>query len=90
MEQSNSPLEISELEWKQIFNTTLAQESWGITEEDLQSEKFYESWKGAVYGAKFYFISGGPGYCGDLFVVFGDCPGEPLTLTPSGDGLAPL
>ena len=90
MKQSNSPLEISDLEWKQIFNTTLVQESWGIAEEDLLSEKFYENWRGTVYGAKFNFISGGPGYCGDLFVVFGDCPDEPLTLIPSADGLTPL
>ena len=33
-----------------------------------------------MYGVKFDFVSGGPGYCGDLFIILGDYPGVPMAL----------
>jgi hypothetical protein len=34
----------------------------------------------AVYAAKFHFVSGAPGYVGDLYILHGDALGEPVTL----------
>lgn len=34
----------------------------------------------AVYAAKFDFVSGGPGYVDDLYILHGDALGEPVTL----------
>lgn len=31
----------------------------------------------AVYGVKFDFTSGGPGYCGDMFILMGDALSAP-------------
>jgi hypothetical protein len=42
-------------------------ESWGI-EEDTTLADFSSQ----VYAAKFNFISGSPGYVGDLFILQGD------------------
>jgi hypothetical protein len=33
-----------------------------------------------AYAVKFDFMSGGPGYVGDLCLLFGDTPDEPLRL----------
>jgi len=42
------------------------QEMWGLTTET--PEEFSEM----VYGVKFNFMSGSPGYVGDLFILQGD------------------
>ena len=33
-----------------------------------------------VYGVKFDFVSGGPGYVCDLCILVGDAVGEPMTI----------
>jgi hypothetical protein len=45
----------------------LVRESWGI-EDDTSPEEL----SSLVYAAKFNFVSGSPGYVGDLFVLQGD------------------
>jgi len=42
-------------------------ESWGI-DDDLPADDFAAQ----VYAAKFNFISGSPGYIGELFILQGD------------------
>jgi len=42
-------------------------ESWGL-EDDTTPEEFAS----LVYAAKFNFMSGSPGYFGDLFILQGD------------------
>ena len=50
-------------------------ESWGL--EDETPEEFAHR----VYGVKFDFVSGGPGYFGDLYVLYGDAlSGDPVVL----------
>lgn len=49
-------------------------ESWGLSDETP------EQFAGMAYGAHFDFVSGGPGYAGDLYVIHGDAIGEPVTL----------
>jgi len=43
-------------------------ESWGIEDTDMTPADFANQ----VYAAKFNFISGSPGYVGELFILQGD------------------
>lgn len=62
----NKPQEISVGEWKEILAIPEVRESWGI--EDETPEQFADM----VYGVKFKFTSGSPGYIGDLYILQGD------------------
>lgn len=62
----NKPLEISIDEWKEIIQVPEVRESWGLEKET--PEEFAEM----VYGVKFQFASGSPGYIGDIFILQGD------------------
>jgi hypothetical protein len=81
----NKPLEISLAEWKEIIQVPEIRESWGIDDNE-SPEQFAEM----VYGVKFHFISGGPGYVGDLYILQGDALGEPMTLIRKNGELAML
>jgi hypothetical protein len=70
----NKPQEISMSEWKEIMQLPVIRESWGLESET--PEEFADM----VYGVKFAFVSGSPGYVGDLFILNGDALGEPMTL----------
>ena len=62
----NQPLAISNDEWKEIMQIPEVRESWGIKNET--AEQFADM----VYGVKFEFTSGSPGYVGDLYILQGD------------------
>ena len=62
-----TPQEISMAEWQEIMRLPEIRDSWGI-EDDETAEQFAS----VVYGAKFDFVSGGPGYSGDLYILHGD------------------
>ena len=70
----NKPQEISMKEWKEIMQLSVIRESWGLENETLKQ------FSDMVYGVKFDFVSGGPGYVGDLYVLHGDALGESMTL----------
>jgi hypothetical protein len=74
-ERSNKPHEISTEEWSEIIALTVVRECWGL-DEATTPEDFAEM----AYGVRFDFVSGGPGYVGDLYILSGDAIGEPLTL----------
>ena len=78
---SNKPIEITLPEWKEIVQLPVIRESWGL--EDETSEQFAD----LVYGVKFEFASGGPGYVGDLYILHGDALSEPMTLLRRAGGL---
>lgn len=63
----NKPLEISTAEWNEIMRVPEVKEAWGV-EDDLNPEDFAEM----VYGVKFNYHSGSPGYVGDLYILQGD------------------
>ena len=71
----NMPKVPSIEEWKEIMEVPEVKESWGLSGDETP-EEFGE----IAYGAKFDFVSGGPGYVGDLYILCGDALGEPLTL----------
>ena len=73
----NRPKVISEVEWKEISSLAAVREAWGL-EDDFDPLEFAS----LVYGAKFDFVSGGPGYVGDIYVLQGDALTEvpPMVL----------
>jgi hypothetical protein len=75
------PLEISASEWKEIMQLPAVRESWGL--ENETPKQFADS----VYGVKFDYVSGGPGYVGELYVLHGDALGEPMTIIRGNGGL---
>ncbi len=62
-------------EWNEIIALPVVRECWGL-DGDTTPEQFAEM----AYGVRFDFVSGGPGYVGDLYILSGDAIGEPLTL----------
>jgi hypothetical protein len=71
----NKPQELSMAEWKEVMQLPVIKESWGL-EDGETPEQFADM----VYGVKFDFASGSPGYVGDLYILHGDALGEPITL----------
>jgi hypothetical protein len=63
----NKPYEISPLEWDEIMSVPVVREIWNL-DGDGTAEEFYQM----VYGVKFQFVSGSPGYVGDLYILQGD------------------
>lgn len=57
-------------------------ESWG-----LELDEIPEAFASMIYAAKFDFVSGTPGYVGDLYILCGDALGEQLTLIRQGGKL---
>jgi len=73
----NNPHPLTAAEWQEIVRLPAVREVWGL-EESADPEEFAST----VYGARFDFFSGGPGYVGDLYVLQGDAITEvqPLVL----------
>lgn len=71
----NKPQNISLVEWAEIIQLPVIRESWGFDEKETP-----EQFADMVYGVKFDFVSGGPGYVGDLYILHGDALGEPMVL----------
>lgn len=78
----NKPLEISSLEWAEIMKVPLVYDSWGLHDGET-AEEFSQM----VYGVKFHFVSGIPGYVGDVYILQGDVlTGDPPIILGRYDG----
>ncbi len=70
-----NPHKLTTAEWRELGSLPVVRESWGLAEEqdprDLAT---------LAYGAKFDFVSGSPGYVGDIYVLQGDALGEPMVF----------
>jgi len=77
------PYPLSPEDWKQIITIPAVREAWGL-EDNVSPSDFAES----VYGVKFKFVSGSPGYFGDLYILQGDAlTGDPpMVLRRDADG----
>lgn len=62
-----NPYPLSQEEWQEIITIPAVREAWGLDAEEKPSD-FAER----VYAAKFKFVSGSPGYVGDLYILQGD------------------
>jgi hypothetical protein len=76
-----NPHNLTEAEWRELGNLPVIRESWGL--EDGQNPLDLAS---LAYGTKFDFVSGGPGYVGELYVLLGDSLGEPVILRRDSGG----
>lgn len=63
----NTPQPISAAEWEEIVRVPAVRDAWGLDEDETG-----ELFASRVYGVKFDFVSGGPGYVGDLYILQGD------------------
>lgn len=72
-----NPRSITEAEWREITGLSAVREAWGLDEDHDPLE-----FASRVYGAKFDFVSGGPGYVGDVYILQGDALNEapPMVL----------
>jgi hypothetical protein len=75
--EDRNPHIISEAEWREIAAMPVVRDAWGF-EDDTDPSEFAS----LVYGAKFHFVSGSPGYVGDIYVLQGDALTEvgPMVL----------
>jgi hypothetical protein len=64
--EDTKPCPLTPAEWKEIMAIPAIRESWGIEDDTTPADFAAE-----VYAAKFNFISGSPGYVGDLFILQG-------------------
>jgi hypothetical protein len=71
----NTPKALTNAEWLEIMDIPTIKESWGLTGDETP-----EQFADMVYGVKFDFVSGGPGYVGEIYLLSGDALGEPFTL----------
>ena len=83
MVSNNKPKEISAREWSEIAKLDAFLKAWGLELGEADTQ-----FLSGVYGVRFDFATGGPGYCGPLYLIKGD--GEPdappLILTRSESG----
>ena len=72
----NNPVFMAPSDWKELFAIQHIKDMWGI-----EPHETWEMWKSVVYVSKFDFISGSPGYVGDMFLIMGDhLTGPPLCI----------
>jgi hypothetical protein len=76
-----NPHKLTKAEWQEIGSLAVIRESWGLEEQQDPLEI-----ASLAYGARFNFVSGMPGYVGDLYVLQGDALGEPMVLRRSAGG----
>ena len=78
------PKAITKKEWREIVALREVRDAWGLLDD-----KTGEDFARRTYGAKFDFRSGGPGYCGDLYILHGDAITEapPMVLIRRGGEL---
>jgi hypothetical protein len=73
--RNSKPIDISMTEWREIMQLPAVREGWGLTDETP------EEFSSRVYAVKCDFVSGSPGYVGELYIVQGDALGAgPLLL----------
>ena len=78
-----NPHPLTHEDWKQIIAIPAVREAWGLEDDATPSD-----FAGTVYAAKFDFVSGSPGYFGDLYILQGDAlTGDPpMVLRRAEDG----
>lgn len=80
--EDTKPYPLTQAEWKEVMAIPAIRESWGIADGTTTADFAAE-----VYAAKFNFVSGSPGYVGDLYVLQGShLTGDSPFVLQRGDG----
>jgi hypothetical protein len=70
------PKAITKDEWREIAAVQEVREGWGI-----ESEEDSENVRAGIYAAKFEeYMTDGPGYAGELYVLIGGVPETPVVI----------
>ena len=78
--EDTKPYPLTSAEWKEIMAVPEVRDAWGIEDGETIDE-----FSSLVYAAKFKFVSGSPGYIGDLFILQGDVlTGDPPMMLRRG------
>jgi hypothetical protein len=72
----NRPKALTKDEINEIASIEAVQEMWGATNIEEMTEQLRQG----IYAVKFDFVSGSPGYVGDLYILIGDTFDEPVRL----------
>ncbi len=71
------PRALTKAEWREVIALPEVRAAWGLDDDTTAAE-----FAATVYAAKFDFVSGGPGYFGDLYILHGDAfSAPPMVLT---------
>lgn len=79
------PHALTNAEISEIAAVRAVQQMWGAETAEEMADILRQS----ACAVRFDFISGSPGYCGDVFLVLGDALESPLMLVRE-DGRGPL
>ena len=80
MTASTNPRALRPEEWDEIASLDLVREAWGLRDPTPGTDLAT-----LAYGAHFDFVSGAPGYLGDLYLVHDDAFGGPPLVLVRGD-----
>ena len=79
---STDPHKITDAEWREIMTVPAIRDAWGVEPDEAPQE-----FSSVVYGVRFDYQSGGPGYRGDLFILQGDAEDHgAVVLRRNADG----
>ena len=78
------PEALTDGEWVELHRHPAIRELWAMHDEHCAT---VEDWKSVVYAVRFDFMSGSPGYCGDVFILQGDhlTGAAPIVVTRNQD-----
>jgi hypothetical protein len=79
---NHEPMRLSDTEWREVIAMPRVREAWGIA-DDVSVDDF----KSQVYGVKFDYITGGPGYFGDIYIIQDDSLEPPLAFVRQNGAL---
>jgi hypothetical protein len=82
---NHEPMQLSDTEWSEVMAIPEVREGWGLA-DDVSVDDF----RSTVYGVKFDYITGGPGYFGDLYLIQGDSLEVPVAFIRRNGALEPL
>jgi len=79
--RDHNPMALTPKDWDEVAAVPEVRRGWGMEPHENGSDLSRFS-----YGAKFDFVSGGPGYVGDLFVLTGDAVSAPPIMLIRQEG----